>query len=70
MGIVPQSVMLDAERHAVAVDKGTLVPALAPALMADHEVLNSMTEFTLLPAYVAAPGFDAYKAALKVRSDQ
>jgi hypothetical protein len=44
-----------------------MMPALSPALMGSPEELKAMTQFTLLPAYVDAPGFDAYKTALKAR---
>ena len=44
-----------------------MISGFTPALTAGFDELKSMTQFTLLPAYIEAPGFDAYKTALKVR---
>ena len=44
-----------------------LVAGATAAVMDAFPELQRMTDYTLLPAYVAAPGFDAYKTALKVR---
>ena len=49
-------------------DYTALVAGATAAVMDGFPELQGMTDYTLLPAYVAAPGFDAYKTALKVRS--
>ena len=44
------------------------MPTLSPSLAAGYQELATMTEYTLLPAYVRGPDFDALKNALKVRA--
>lgn len=42
------------------------MPALSPSLASGYKELASMTEYTLMPAYVRGPDFESLKNALKV----
>jgi hypothetical protein len=42
------------------------MPALSPSLAAGFKELQEMNEYTLLPAYIDGPDFEALKNALKV----
>jgi hypothetical protein len=43
-----------------------IMPALSPSLAAGFKELQEMNEYTLLPAYIDGPDFEALKNALKV----